>query len=238
MAKKKQKQARPAPNDFSNNPFDNLKGLSVFNGQNSGADGAKTGQSSREPIPTDGPEEGNSFAEEMAFLGVKPLEDNGRSRAGDLAADNDTPAAAAATDGHDNDAAAFLDAVGNMETVFKDEWCEVLPDKRAVPRRMRQVERGQLVPEGELDLHGLSVDEARNKALFFLQNAVFQGFRTVLLITGKGLHSENGPVLRSAMERLLSESPEQVIEWGVAPRRYGGEGALVVFLRQPGLQDP
>ena len=128
---------------------------------------------------------------------------------------------------------AHVDIVDGMTTVCKEEWSDEVTIKRAAPRRMRQVERGQLLPEDELDLHGLSVDEARTKTRFFLQNAVFQGLCTVLLITGKGLHSDSGPVLRSAMEKFLSENNELVVEWGVAPRRYGGEGALVVFLRQP-----
>jgi DNA-nicking Smr family endonuclease len=39
-------------------------------------------------------------------------------------------------------------------------------------------------------------------------------------------------VLRQAVEALLQESKRQVVEWGLAPRRYGGSGALVVFLRK------
>jgi DNA-nicking Smr family endonuclease len=96
---------------------------------------------------------------------------------------------------------------------------------------MRQVGRGQLKPEAELDLHGLTVEESSAQVRFFLQNASYQGFRVVLVITGKGLHSNDEPVLRRAMEKLLNELREQVLEWGVAPRRYGGDGALVVFLR-------
>ena len=85
--------------------------------------------------------------------------------------------------------------------------------------------------------HGLTVDEASAKIKFFLQDATYQGFQTVLVITGKGLHSSDGPVLRRAMEVLLTKNSKQVIEWGVAPRRYGGDGALVVFLRRAALSE-
>ena len=67
----------------------------------------------------------------------------------------------------ESDLNTFLDAIGSMEKVFKDEWCGDVPDKRAVPRRMKQVERGQLKPEDELDLHGMTVDEATDKVLSF-----------------------------------------------------------------------
>jgi len=80
----------------------------------------------------------------------------------------------------------------------------------------------------------LTVEEACTKVRFFLQDALYQGYRTVLVITGKGSHSSDGPVLRIAMERLLESQRELVLEWGIAPPRYGGSGALIVFLRQPG----
>jgi len=33
---------------------------------------------------------------------------------------------------------------------------------------------------------------------------------------------------------LLESQRELVLEWGLAPQRYGGRGALIVFLRQSG----
>jgi DNA-nicking Smr family endonuclease len=98
---------------------------------------------------------------------------------------------------------------------------------------MKQLAKGQLKPQDEIDLHGLTVDEATEKVRFFLQNSIYQGLQVVIVITGKGLHSNNGPVLRRSIEKLLGQLSGQVVEWGVAPRRYGGDGAFVVFLRRP-----
>ncbi len=237
MAKKKTRQNISVPKDFSNNPFESMKGLAVFEAKSSVAS-----HKSNQKLP-DSKQAGSdaaqtSFTEEMAFLGVKPLN---KDEQGDVAAPEGVKPGtkpAAGTDQGESDLGTFLEAVGSMEQVFKDEWCEDLPEQRAVPRRMKQVERGQLLPEDELDLHGLTADEATAKILFFLQNAISRGLCTVLVITGKGLHSEEGPVLRSATERVLSEKKNQVVEWGVAPRRYGGEGALVIFLRQSGQKNP
>ena len=231
MAKKKKNRAKALPQDFSNNPFKKLKGLSAFEEQNHTTDSNETVQEENRLTDADVEEQSDSFAAEMASLGVEPLAEGGVDRPESVEEGEVSDPAAGAVDEQD-DASIFLDAVGSMTTVFKEECYDEETDKRAVPRRMRQFERGQLLPEDELDLHGLSVDEARTKTRFFLQNAVFQGLHTVLLITGKGLHSADGPVLRSAMEKFLSENNELVVEWGVAPRRYGGDGALVVFLRQ------
>jgi DNA-nicking Smr family endonuclease len=236
VAKKKTSKHKAQPvKEFSSSPFKNLKGLSAFAEQK---EEVQKKPSREEKVVVkqapDASDEQHSFADEMDFLGVKPLpesivEESGRSVKKPAVEAPQVPKQSR----EEREETAFLEAIGNVEKVFKDEWPdEDKPAKQAIPRRMRQVERGQLKPEVELDLHGLSVDEASAKVRFFLQDAIYHGFQTALVITGKGLHSNAGPVLRQAMETLLSQQREQVIEWGVAPRRYGGDGALVVFLRQ------
>ena len=234
MAKKKSsKQKAPPPQEFSSSPFKSLKGLSALSEPKPHPPAIEVEQAKTEVTVSD---DQHSFADEMDFLGVKPLSgavieepDTAKNASKEVSSVPDRPRV-------DNDKAAFLDAVGSMEKTFIDEWSEDEPAKQAVPRRMRQVERGQLEPEDQLDLHGLSIAVASEKVGFFLQDAIYQGFKTVLIITGKGLHSSDGPVLRQAMEKFLGQQRELVIEWGVAPRRYGGDGALVVFLRGIGSE--
>ncbi len=237
MAKKKTRQNKSVPKDFSNNPFKSMKGLAAFEAESTVAS-HKSNQKLPESRQSVSDPAQTSFSEEMALLGVQPLKKDGQGDVASPEGVNLGTKPAVGTDRDESDLGTFLEAIGSMEQVFKDEWCEDLPQQRAVPRRMKQVERGQLLPEAELDLHGLTADEATAKMLFFLQNAISRGLCTVLVITGKGLHSEDGPVLRTAAERVLSEKNDQVVEWGVAPRRYGGEGALVIFMRQSGQKNP
>lgn len=103
---------------------------------------------------------------------------------------------------------------------------------QARPRRLKQLERGLLKPEATLDLHGLSRTEALARVRAFLGHASRQGWPAVVIVTGKGLHSPGGPVLRLAIEQLLAAEPQLVLEWAPAPRLYGGGGALVVFPRR------
>jgi DNA-nicking Smr family endonuclease len=242
MAKKKSsKQKAPPPKEFSSSPFKSLKGLSAFAEQAPQSPAIEVKPAKTEIANQKVSIDQNSFADEMDFLGVKPLagavieeQDIAKNASKEVSSVPDRPRVDSTR--VDNDSAAFLDAVGSMEKTFKDEWPEDEPAQQAVPRRMRQVERGQLKPEDELDLHGLSIAVASEKVDFFLQDAIYQGFKTVLIITGKGLHSSDGPVLRQAVEKLLGQQRELVIEWGVAPRRYGGDGALVVFLRGVGSE--
>lgn len=227
MAKKKKLSGKGKPKEFNNSPFKDLKGLSAFKPSDSEA---RKAVDKTERLPVEKPkEEAVSFSAEMEFLGVKPL--SGKvleDRQKQVKADEQPVSKPAVK----NDQEEFLAALGSMEKVFKDEWPEEPVAPQASPRRMKQLERGQLKIEDQLDLHGLTVEEASTRVDFFLQNAIYRGLGTVLVITGKGLHSDEGPVLRLAMEKILESQSELVVEWGTAPRRHGGNGALVVFLRQ------
>lgn len=206
---------------FHHNPFRNLKGLCVS------APPVKKPEKEAGPLPASPPaaeDEETLFAEEMARLGVErptevptgPAEPGGEEREGEPPR---------------SDEALFLEALQGMDTVFEDELPS--PDEaHRPPRRMKLLRRGRLLPEANLDLHGLTRDEAREKVRYFLDNAVYQGKRTVLIVTGRGKGSGGEPVLRAEMERYLThEAGAWVVEWGRAPRQYGGEGALVVFLK-------
>jgi len=132
------------------------------------------------------------------------------------------------------DKGEFLAALEQFDQPGKDEEpAAEAGTSRAKPRRMEQLERGEVQPAGTLDLHGLTRDEALARTRAFLAHAARQKWPVVLLVTGKGLHSQEGPVLRREVERLLATARDLVLEWGVAPRRHGGAGALAVFLRNP-----
>ena len=228
MARKKSSKKTAPQNTFSHSPFKNLKGLSAFEPDRAEPPkDAPQGVEGKAPLPEAATEQ-TSFVEEMGFLGVKPLPE----REKELPVMDDASGAEPNNPSRlERDNEEFFSAIGALDKVFKDEWQEESHPK-ALPRRMKQVEKGQLKPQAELDLHGLTVAEATSRVSYFLQNSIYQGFDVVLVITGKGLHSDGGPVLRQAIEDVLASCREEVVEWGVAPGRYGGSGALVVFLRK------
>jgi DNA-nicking Smr family endonuclease len=97
----------------------------------------------------------------------------------------------------------------------------------AVLRRLR---RGEYSIRDELDLHGMTQDEARAALGAFLAEAVSQGQRCVRVIHGKGLGSgHRGPVLKSAVNRWLRRHGA-VVAFCSARRNDGGTGALYVLL--------
>lgn len=103
------------------------------------------------------------------------------------------------------------------------------------PNLVRELRRGVLPIDGRLDLHGLGADDARSKLLEFLKTQRARGERCVLVIHGKGEHSERGNgVLRGEISAWLSQgrAREHVAAFATAREDDGGEGAVYVALRR------
>jgi DNA-nicking Smr family endonuclease len=84
--------------------------------------------------------------------------------------------------------------------------------------------------EAVLDLHGVTILGAQESLDSFFREAASRGLRKVLVIHGKGLHSEDEPVLGKAVQRFLETSP-YAGRHGVADRRSGGSGAVWVLIK-------
>ena len=222
---KKQKPVKSHPKEFKSSPFSHLKGFAV-SGQHRDPDASdlKTDPDAARSEPATA-----TFAEAMARLGVQPLETVEDISAAHL---DTTGNQSEKSSGDSSDEELFLREMEGLQVRFEDRYPESAPSARPLPRRMRQVRQGTLVPEASLDLHGALRSEVAGKLSQFLQNARYHGWQTLLVITGKGLHSEGEPVVRGEVERfLISTGNHSVAEWGRAPQKYGGEGALILFLR-------
>jgi DNA-nicking Smr family endonuclease len=84
--------------------------------------------------------------------------------------------------------------------------------------------------QGELDLHGLRRDEARDTLAEFVRQSFAQSRRCLRVVHGKG-HGSPGrqPVLKSKVQRWLAQRQE-VIGFTQASGPQGGAGALIVLL--------
>jgi len=233
MSKKKQKHSA-AP--FKNNPFDSVKGFSVSPSKTDTVVEKKSTPEVEKQQPV--VEREVDFNQAMSQLGVVSMENQDQVSeplSDDFVEELTKPSAKPLT----TDEEIFLDGLGDLDCVFTDDYDDSDLDASeqtsgGEPRRMKQLRQGKLKPQQTLDLHGCYRDEAQQRVRHFLKNRQAEGLQTVLIITGRGKRSPNGEsVLRSDVERYLTtQASAWVVEWGRAPRQYGGEGALVVFLRQ------
>ena len=96
-----------------------------------------------------------------------------------------------------------------------------------------RLRRGHWAVQGQIDLHGLRVDEAREALGAFVRDAVRAGLRCVRVVHGKGLGSPGrSPVLKAKVHGWLIQKKE-VLAFVQAKPLEGGAGALLVLLAQP-----
>ncbi len=100
------------------------------------------------------------------------------------------------------------------------------------PDVVRKLRRGGWRIQGQLDLHGLRREDAREALGGFIREAHKAGWRCVRVVHGKGLGSPGKtPVLKGRVQSWLVQKKE-VIAFAQARPAEGGAGALVVLLAQ------
>jgi DNA-nicking Smr family endonuclease len=129
-----------------------------------------------------------------------------------------------------------------LDVKFQDELPDdVTPLRKPASNRQRELEKGSIRIGLELDLHGLTRDEALTSLDRFISGAYNRDQNAVLVITGKGNNSPVEPVLQMAVSGWLRDRGRgMVAEFAPAPRQLGGSGAFVVFLkkREPSPSKP
>src|SRR5210317_1251945 len=99
-------------------------------------------------------------------------------------------------------------------------------------RTMRKLQRGGFSVQAEIDLHGMTVDEAKPRLADFINYSASQGKYCVRVIHGKGLGSgDRGPVLKNAVNRWLRKW-DCVLAFISTRQVDGGTGAVYVLLQR------
>lgn len=93
----------------------------------------------------------------------------------------------------------------------------------------QKLRRGRVRPEGKLDLHGMTREQAFQKLHRYIDIARTRGKRVVLVVTGKG-----SGILKREVPMWLSQGElgQQIVSFYSAGQADGGEGALYVVLKK------
>lgn len=104
----------------------------------------------------------------------------------------------------------------------------------------RRLSRGLVAPESSIDLHGHNLHAAYDRLDAGLAQAIAQGDRVLLLITGKPPRPESErPHARGAIRAAVgdwlaaSRHADRIAAVRQAHPRHGGAGALYIVLRRP-----
>lgn len=100
---------------------------------------------------------------------------------------------------------------------------------------LRRLTRGQMDIDGRLDLHGHTLNTAQAALIRCVERARTEGYRCLLVITGKGEPGQNGRgAIRRELPHWLELPPLSQIVLNCRPARpeHGGSGAFYLLLRR------
>jgi len=104
--------------------------------------------------------------------------------------------------------------------------------KNSDARKVKKVRHNKYlqIAQAEIDLHSLTKAETQDMLEKFLENAKNKKYSRARIITGKGLHSENGQsVLREYVKNILEKAK---LKYSDAKIYEGGGGAIDVQLSE------
>ena len=101
--------------------------------------------------------------------------------------------------------------------------------------QMRRLKAGQIAFEGSHDLHGMSVEKARETLWEFLAEAARREIRCVRVTHGKAARTDGKrPLIKSHVNTWLRQHP-QVLGFTSCLPKHGGTGAVYLLLKRTAL---
>ena len=102
--------------------------------------------------------------------------------------------------------------------------------------QLRKLKLGQIPFEGSLDLHGMTVEKARETLWDFIAEATKLEVRCVRVTHGKAARLDGKrPMIKSHVNTWLRQHP-QVLGFASCNARHGGTGAVYVMLKRTMLE--
>ncbi len=97
---------------------------------------------------------------------------------------------------------------------------------------IKRLHKGHIPWEAGIDLHGMTVDTARDELSLFIRDSQRNAMRAVIVVHGKAFSQEGQqPLLKSYVNDWLRQMPN-VLAFSSAQPKDGGAGALYVLLKQ------
>jgi len=124
---------------------------------------------------------------------------------------------------------SFFDGSEPHEIVQGDDSIEFKRDGVA-DKILRKLGKGQYNVEAVLDLHKMTVEQARTAVNSFLHQCLGRKIRTALIVHGKGMPG-NPPILKNQLNCWLRQA-KVVLAFRSASPRHGGKGAVYILLKR------
>ena len=126
----------------------------------------------------------------------------------------------------------------------KKDWEKFLSDDASLPNKDDVNKKKKIHKKKTLDLHGYSLSEANKKINDIIYDSYSKGINKLIIITGKGLHSQNEKdpyvsrdlsILKYSVPEYIKNNKElmtMISQIQDANIEDGGSGAFYVFLKK------
>ncbi len=126
----------------------------------------------------------------------------------------------------------------------KKDWDNFLKSNDKLPNKDSTIQKKKNFKIRIIDLHGYSLDEANKAIEGFIKKAFLENVNKLIVVTGKGLHSENEKdpfvskdlgILKYSVPEFINNNPSlmsMITEITDAKLEDGGSGAFYIFLKK------
>ena len=132
----------------------------------------------------------------------------------------------------------------NISDKDKKDWHQFINSTEKLPNKDFKFQKNKNLKVRSIDLHGYTLDEANKTIENFIKKAFSENVNKLIVVTGKGLHSENekDPYVSKDLGILKYSVPEfitndkdlmsKINEITDAKVEDGGGGAFYIFLKK------
>ena len=132
----------------------------------------------------------------------------------------------------------------NISKKDKKVWQTFISSNEKLPNKDLKSKQLSLIKTKTIDLHGYTLDEANTVINNFIKNCYEEKVNKIIVVTGKGLHSENekNPYVSKDLSILKYSIPEYISsneslmsvinEIRDAKIEDGGSGAFYIFVKK------
>jgi len=126
----------------------------------------------------------------------------------------------------------------------KQDWENFLSKKEKLQNKDINLKKIYRQKVRSIDLHGYTLDQANQKISDFISQSYIAGINKLIVVTGKGLHSENekNPYVSKDLSILKHSVPEfiqnnkylmkMITKITEAEIKDGGSGAIYIYLKK------
>ena len=126
----------------------------------------------------------------------------------------------------------------------KRDWENFINNNEKLPNKDFKNQEKNILKKKSIDLHGYTLDEANKKIEEFINKSFLENINKLIVVTGKGLHSENEKdpyvskdlgILKYSVPQFITNDKDlmsKINEITDANIEDGGGGAFYIYLKK------